>query len=65
MDEKTSGEISAPEDIALLASGVRQELVDTLAAMGGEASVGELANELVGRWTGCTTTLNCCAKVGW
>ena len=46
MDTNTSGEISAPEDIALLASGVRQELVDTLAAMGGEASVGELANEL-------------------
>lgn len=46
MDAKKSGEISAPEDIALLASGVRQELVDTLAAMGGEASVGELANEL-------------------
>jgi DNA-binding transcriptional ArsR family regulator len=46
MDAKTRGEISAPEDIALLASGVRQELVDTLAAMGGEASVGELANEL-------------------
>jgi DNA-binding transcriptional ArsR family regulator len=46
MDAKTKGEISAPEDIALLASGVRQELVDTLAAMGGEASVGELAHEL-------------------
>ncbi|WP_426174963.1 helix-turn-helix domain-containing protein [Massilia sp. TWR1-2-2] len=46
MDAKTKGEISAPEDIALLASGVRQELVDTLAAMGGEASVSELSNEL-------------------
>ena len=46
MDAKTNGEISAPEDIALLASGVRQELVDTLAAMGGEASVSELSNEL-------------------
>ncbi len=46
MDAKTRGEISAPEDITLLASSVRQELVDTLAAMGGEASVAELATEL-------------------
>lgn len=46
MNANTNGEISAPEDIALLASGVRQELVDTLAAIGGEASASELANEL-------------------
>ena len=35
-----------PEQIRLLASPIRQELVDTLAALGGEADVAELAGHL-------------------
>lgn len=35
-----------PAQIRLLASPVRQEVVDTLAALGGEAEVGELAEHL-------------------
>lgn len=46
MSANSRGEICSPEDINLVASAVRQELVDTLAAMGGEASAGELASEL-------------------
>ncbi|MRW91771.1 helix-turn-helix domain-containing protein [Duganella sp. FT80W] len=38
--------IDDPDLITLLASPVRQEIVDTLAALGGEASVAELATEL-------------------
>ncbi|WP_343733396.1 ArsR family transcriptional regulator [Duganella sp.] len=38
--------ISDPELITLLSSPIRQELVDTLAALGGEGSVAELALEL-------------------
>lgn len=38
--------IAAPAQIRLLSSAVRQELVDTLAALGGEASVAMLAEEL-------------------
>lgn len=38
--------ISEPRLIRLLASAVRQELVDTLAALGGEASIARLADEL-------------------
>ncbi len=38
--------ISDPEQIRLLSSPVRQEVVDTLAALGGEASVGTLADQL-------------------
>ncbi|MYM34207.1 ArsR family transcriptional regulator [Duganella sp. FT50W] len=38
--------ISDPQLITLLSSPIRQELVDTLAALGGEASAAELALEL-------------------
>lgn len=38
--------IAGAERIRLLASPVRQELVDTLVALGGEASVGALAEQL-------------------
>ena len=38
--------IADPAQIRLLSSAVRQELVDTLAALGGEASVAALAEEL-------------------
>lgn len=38
--------ISDPKLITLLSSPIRQELVDTLAALGGEASAAELALEL-------------------
>ncbi|QSQ21157.1 helix-turn-helix transcriptional regulator [Pyxidicoccus parkwayensis] len=38
--------IDAPAQIRLLSSPVRQELVDTLAALGGEASVADLAEQL-------------------
>ncbi|NNC02488.1 helix-turn-helix transcriptional regulator [Corallococcus exiguus] len=38
--------IQDPAQIRLLSSPVRQELVDTLAALGGEASVADLAEEL-------------------
>jgi DNA-binding transcriptional ArsR family regulator len=38
--------IDAPELVELLASPIRQEIVDTLAALGGEASVAELALQL-------------------
>jgi DNA-binding transcriptional ArsR family regulator len=40
------GRIERPAAIALLASPLRQELVDTLQALGGEASVAELAVQL-------------------
>jgi DNA-binding transcriptional ArsR family regulator len=40
------GRIERPATIALLASPLRQELVDTLQALGGEASVAELAVQL-------------------
>lgn len=38
--------ISDPRLITLLSSPIRQEIVDTLAALGGEASAAELAEEL-------------------
>lgn len=38
--------ISDPKTIGLLASGIRQEIVDTLEALGGEAEVAEIAREL-------------------
>lgn len=38
--------VSDPGQIRLLRSPVRQEIVDTLAALGGEASVGALAEQL-------------------
>ncbi|WP_269790526.1 helix-turn-helix domain-containing protein [Stenotrophomonas sp. Iso1] len=38
--------IDDPQQIALLASPLRQELVDTLAALGGQASVATLAEQL-------------------
>lgn len=38
--------ISDPAQIRLLSSPVRQEVVDTLAALGGEASVGAVAEQL-------------------
>src|SRR3990170_3327266 len=38
--------ISDPAQIRLLSSPVRQEIVDTLAALGGEASVSRLAEQL-------------------
>ncbi len=38
--------VAAPDQIRVLSSAVRQEIVDTLAALGGEAVVGELAEQL-------------------
>lgn len=38
--------ISNPAQLRLLSSGVRQEMVDTLAALGGEAGVASLAEQL-------------------
>jgi DNA-binding transcriptional ArsR family regulator len=38
--------IADPAQIRVLSSGVRQEIVDTLAALGGEAAVGDLADQL-------------------
>lgn len=38
--------VADPDTIALLASGVRQELVDSLESLGGEAEAAELAREL-------------------
>ena len=35
-----------PEQLRVLANGVRQELVDTLGALGGQATVRELATQL-------------------
>lgn len=46
MDDKANAIISSADDILLLASSVRQELVDTLASLGGEAGVAELALQL-------------------
>lgn len=46
MSDKASGTISSADDILLIASGVRQELVDTLGSLGGEAGVAELARQL-------------------
>lgn len=45
-DDLDTRAIGGPERIRLLASPVRQELVDTLVALGGEASVGALAEQL-------------------
>jgi DNA-binding transcriptional ArsR family regulator len=46
MDKHRSGNISAPEDILLLAAATRQEVVDTLGSLGGEASAAELSGQL-------------------
>src|SRR4051794_23415844 len=43
---KSRGPIENPKEIELLASPTRIELVDTLEALGGEASVAELAAQL-------------------
>jgi DNA-binding transcriptional ArsR family regulator len=43
---KTSGIIDQPEDVRLLASPARQEIVDTLEALGGEAPVAAIAAQL-------------------
>ena len=42
----TRSVVERPDHIALLASPTRQELVDTLDALGGEAAVAELASQL-------------------
>lgn len=46
MAEQRKGELWRAEDIMLLASAVRQELVDTLGSLGGEASAAELAMQI-------------------
>jgi DNA-binding transcriptional ArsR family regulator len=46
MNEREHGIISSVDDITLIASSVRQELVDTLGSLGGEAGVAELALQL-------------------
>ena len=41
-----TGRIAAPSTIAVLASPIRQELLDTLEALGGVATIAELAEQL-------------------
>lgn len=45
-DRLAAGLVRNPQQVRLLGSAVRQELVDTLAALGGEADVAELAEQL-------------------
>jgi hypothetical protein len=46
MPRKSTNRITKVKEIKLLASGLRQEIIDTIEARGGEASAGELAEEL-------------------
>jgi DNA-binding transcriptional ArsR family regulator len=46
MDKHGNGDISRAEEILLLAAAPRQELVDTLGSLGGEASTAELSAQL-------------------
>ncbi|MGD9584826.1 MAG: winged helix-turn-helix domain-containing protein [Lysobacterales bacterium] len=56
--------ISTPAHIELLASSVRQEIVDTLSALGGEASVPELAQHIGSHMDGMYYHMRLLCKAG-